>query len=600
MFNQKNTKITGDFIKKRLNNLFILIIICFAVLLVNLWYLQIIKGQEFEQRAINNCIRSLVEEAPRGEIFDKNDKLLITNRPAVNFTVIPVEIADYQSLSNQLSSIVSLEESYLMDRFEQLKNRPFQAQIVVRDLEKEQIIAVEEQKYRLKGTLLTVQPERKYLYSELAAHISGFVNEVSEEELKSAENAKLSGGDIVGKSGIEKYYDAYLRGKKGTKEVEVDALGREVLTLKYEEPVAGNDIYLTIDSELQQYIQKAILGLKGVVIVSEAGTGKILAMVSQPSYDPNLFTQQISLEQWNEIAQSKENILCNRSIQGVYPPGSVFKLITAIAALEEGLVGLNEKIYCPGYYELGDLTFKCWKETGHGNQTFLEAIKNSCNVFFYTMGNRLGIDKLNHYATMFGLGVKTGIDLPGELPGLVPSQEWKRRTFNQVWFPGDTTNLSIGQGYLLTTPFQIHNMLCIIANDGDVYRQFNVDRIVSQSGEEVKKYEPEIIRSVDVSAESFKLVKEGMKKVIEEGTGFNARVEGIPLAGKTGTAQNPQGENHAWFIGFAPFQNPEICVTVFIEHGGDGSQSAAPIAREIFEYYFHQKDSQLVQLKESQ
>ena len=598
MFNRKNTKITGDFIKKRLNNLFILIIICFAVLIVNLWYLQIIKGQEYEQRAINNCIRSLVEEAPRGEIFDKNDNLLITNRPAVNFTVIPAEIEDYNIVSRQLSSIMLLEESYLINKFEQLKQRPFQAQTVVRDLEKEQIIAVEEQKYKFKGTLLTVQPERKYLYQDLAAHLLGYVNEISEEELQSSNYQHLSGGDIVGKSGIEKYYDAYLRGTKGSKEVEVDALGREVLTLKSVEPIAGNDIYLTIDSKLQLYIQELMAGLKGTAIITEANSGKILAMVSQPGYDPNLFTQQISIEQWQGIVHSKDNILCNRSIQGVYPPGSVFKLITAIAALEEGAVGLNDRIYCPGSFKLGDSTFKCWRETGHGNQSFLDAISNSCNVFFYNMGQRLGIDKLNHYATMFGLGEKTDIDLPGELTGLVPSQEWKRRTFNQVWFPGDNINLAIGQGYLLTTPFQIHNMLCIITNDGNVYRQYHVDRIVSQSGDVIKRYEPEIIRKVNVSADTFRVVKEGMKKVVEEGTGFNARIEGLSLAGKTGTAQNPQGENHGWFVGFAPFQNPEICITVFVEHGGDGSQSAAPIAGEIIKYYFLQKNGQIVQLNE--
>lgn len=598
MFNRKNTKITGDFIKKRLNNLFILIIICFAVLIVNLWYLQIIKGQEYEQRAINNCIRFLVEEAPRGEIFDKNDNLLITNRPAVNFTVIPAEIEDYNIVSRQLSSIMLLEESYLINKFEQLKQRPFQAQTVVRDLEKEQIIAVEEQKYKFKGTLLTVQPERKYLYQDLAAHLLGYVNEISEEELQSSNYQHLSGGDIVGKSGIEKYYDAYLRGTKGSKEVEVDALGREVLTLKSVEPIAGNDIYLTIDSKLQLYIQELMAGLKGTAIITEANSGKILAMVSQPGYDPNLFTQQISIEQWQGIVHSKDNILCNRSIQGVYPPGSVFKLITAIAALEEGTVGLNDRIYCPGSFKLGDSTFKCWRETGHGNQSFLDAISNSCNVFFYNMGQRLGIDKLNHYATMFGLGEKTDIDLPGELTGLVPSQEWKRRTFNQVWFPGDNINLAIGQGYLLTTPFQIHNMLCIITNDGNVYRQYHVDRIVSQSGDVIKRYEPEIIRKVNVSADTFRVVKEGMKKVVEEGTGFNARIEGLSLAGKTGTAQNPQGENHGWFVGFAPFQNPEICITVFVEHGGDGSQSAAPIAGEIIKYYFLQKNGQIVQLNE--
>jgi penicillin-binding protein 2 len=600
MFNRKNTQITGDFIKKRLNDLFIMIILIFAILLVNLWYLQIIKGHEYEQRAINNCIRSLEEEAPRGEVFDKDENLLITNRPAVNFTVIPAEIEDYHSLSYQISSIIPLEESYLINKFEQLSQRPFQAQTIVRGLEKEQIIAFEEQKYKYKGTLLTIQPERKYLYQDFAAHVLGYVNEISEEELQSSNYQYLSGGDIVGKSGIEKHYDAYLRGKKGSKEVEVDALGREILTLKSVEPVAGNDIYLTLDSELQLYIQELMTGLRGAVMVSEARTGKILAMISQPGYDPNLFNQQISIEKWEEISQSEENILCNRSIQGVYPPGSVFKLITAIAALEEGVVGLNDRVYCPGYFELGNLTFKCWRETGHGTQTFRDAISNSCNVFFYTIGQRLGIDRLNHYATMFGLGEKTAIDLPGELSGLVPSQEWKRRAFNQVWFPGDTINLSIGQGYLLTTPFQIHNMLCIITNDGNVYRQFHVDRIVSQSGQVIRKYEPEIIRKVDVSADTFRVVKEGMKKVVEEGTGFNARVEGVSLAGKTGTAQNPQGENHGWFVGFAPYQNPEICVTVFVEHGGDGSQSAAPIASDIIEHYFRQTSGQAVQLKELQ
>jgi len=595
MFNQKSSKITTDLIKKRLNDLFIFIIIFFVILLVNLWYLQVIKGQDYEQRAINNCIRSLVEEAPRGEIYDRNGKLLITNRPAVNFSVIPAEIDDYRSLSFELSSIIPLEESYIIEKFQQLKKRPFQAQTIKRDIEKEQIVAIEEQKYKFKGTLLTVQPERKYLYQELAAHVLGYVNEISEEELKTSAYSHLTGGDIVGKSGIEKYYDNYLRGEKGNKEVEVDALGREILTLNSREPVAGNDIHLTIDSDLQQYIQNLMLEKKGAVIVSDPNTGKILAMVSQPSFDPNLFTKQISTEQWESIAQSKENLLCNRTIQGIYPPGSVFKLITAIAALEEGIVDLNDSIYCPGYYKLGGLTFKCWKETGHGNQTFLEAISNSCNVFFYTMGQKLGIDKLNHYARMFGLGERTGIDLPGELEGLVPSRKWKRNTFNQVWYPGDTVNLSIGQGYLLTTPFQIHNMLCIIANDGLVYRPFNVEKIVSQSGELIKKYEPEMIRETGISPETFRVVKEGMKKVIEEGTGWNARIEGVTLAGKTGTAQNPQGENHAWFVGFAPFQNPEICVTVFIEHGGDGSQSAAPIAGNIIQGYFQKQVDQKVQ-----
>lgn len=589
MFNQKNSKITKDLTKKRLNDLFVFIIICFMVLLVNLWYLQVIRGKDYEQRAINNCIRSLVEEAPRGEVYDKQGKLLITNRPAVNFSVVPAEIDDYHLLSHELSSIIPLEVSYIAEKIQQLRKSPFQAQTIKRDLEKEQIVAIEEQKYKFKGTILTVQPERKYLYQELAAHVLGYVNEISEEELQTPRYGHLSGGDIVGKSGLERYYDSYLRGEKGSKEVEVDALGREIITLQFQEPVAGNDIYLTIDSNLQQYIQNIMIEHKGAVVVSEPNTGKILAMVSQPSYDPNFFTQQISMEQWQEIAQSKENILCNRNIQGIYPPGSVFKLITAIAALEESVVDLNSKIYCPGYYQVGDLTFRCWKETGHGNQTFIEAIANSCNVFFYTLGQRLGIDCLSHYARMFGLGEKTWIDLPGELEGLVPSQEWKMRTFNQAWYPGDTINLSIGQGYLLATPFQIHNMACIIASEGVIYKPFHVERIVSQKGEIIKQFEPEIIQRIDISSETFRIIKEGMRRVVVEGTGRQANIEGLELAGKTGTAQNPQGENHAWFIGFAPIHEPEICVTVFVEHGGDGSQTAAPLGGGIIQNYFHSK-----------
>jgi len=586
MFNQKNSKITKGFTNKRLNDLFILIAISFMILLVNLWYLQVIRGQDYEQRAINNCIRSLVEEAPRGEVYDHQGKLLITNRPSVNFSIIPAEINDYDSLSYELSSVIPMEASYITDKIMQLQQSPFQAQTIKRDLDKNQVVAIEEQKYKFKGTLLTVQPERKYLYQDLAAHVLGYVNEISKEELTIPAYAHLSGGDIIGKSGLEKYYDSYLRGEKGSKEIEVDALGREILTLHSRESVAGNDIYLTINSELQQYIQNIMSNQKGAVVVSDPNTGKILAMVSEPSYDPNLFTRQISVEQWQDIAQSKENVLCNRNIQGVYPPGSIFKLITAIAALEEGVVDLKSSIYCPGYYELNNIIFKCWKETGHGNQTFIEAIANSCNVFFYTMGQRLGIDRLNHYARMFGLGENTGIDLPGELEGLVPSQEWKRRTFNQVWYPGDTINLSIGQGYLLATPFQIHNMACIIANEGLVYRPFHVEKILSQSGEVIKQFEPALIRKIDISSETFRSVKEGMRKVIEKGTGWNANIETVAVAGKTGTAQNSQGENHAWFVGFAPYQNPEICVTVFVEHGGDGSEAAAPLAGSIIQKYF--------------
>lgn len=600
MFNQTNKKISKDLTKKRLNDFFILIVLCFVIFLINLWYLQIIRGREFEQRAINNCIRSLVEEAPRGEIYDESCQLLVTNRPSVNFSLIPAEINDYKILADNLNIILRGDPSVIIDKIKNKRVNPFQALTVKKDLEKDMIVAIEEQKYKIKGALLTVQPERKYLYQDFAAHVLGYVNEISIDELKSSAFFNLSVGDIVGKYGLERYYDSYLRGKKGSKDIEVDALGREINTINIEKPIAGNDIYLTLNSQLQQFIENQMVGKKGAIMVSEPFTGKILAMASFPDYNPNIFTKQLTISQWLEISENKDHILCNRNIQSTYAPGSVFKLVIAVAALEEGIVNLNDSIYCPGYYKVGDLTFQCWKESGHGNQNITEAIANSCNVFFYTLGQKLGIDKINYYTRLMGFGEKTGVDLPGELEGLVPSEGWKINTFNQSWYPGDTVNISIGQGFLLVTPLQIHNMLCLIVNEGWLNRPYLVERIVSPSGEIIKEFNPGFIKKVDISKRTFQLIKEGMKKAVEIGTGRLANRDMVKIAGKTGTAQNPQGENHAWFIGFAPYDQPEICVTVLIEHGGDGSAAAAPIAGDIIREYFQLKNRKMIKVAQFQ
>ena len=593
MFNQKSKKTSKEITKKRLNDFFILITICFVIIIMNLWVLQIIKGKEFEQRAVSNCIRLLVEEAPRGEIYDQQGHILVTNRPSVNFSIIPAEISNYQTLSDKLSPVIALDSPTILSKLKNHRQSPFQALTIKRDLKKDTIVAIEEQKYKFKGALLTIHPERKYLYRNFAAHLLGYVNEVSEEDLRNTSFNYLTGGDMVGKSGIERSYDSYLRGEKGRKEIEVDALGREINTIKYQKPIAGNDIYLTLNSQLQQFIESQMAEKKGAIIVSEPSTGKIMAMVSYPDYDPNMFTRQISLSQWQTIAENEDNVLCNRNIQSVYPPGSVFKLVTAIAALEEGIINTNSTISCPGYYKEGNIIFKCWKEDGHGNLAIINAIANSCNVFFYTMGRKLGIDKLSYYAKLLGFGEKTGIDLPGEQVGLVPSQDWKRKTFNQSWYPGDSVNMSIGQGFLLVTPLQVHNLLCLIANEGFYCKPHYVEKIVAKSGELIKQSIPEITHKTDVSQNTFKIIKEGMKRVVESGTGRSANISEIEIAGKTGTAQNPQGENHAWFVGFAPVDKPEICVTVFIEHGGDGSVAAAPVASNIIRKYLQLKYGQL-------
>jgi len=549
-----------------------------------------IKGEEFKERAVENCIRSLVEDAPRGRVYDRQEKLLVTNRPAVVVSIIPAEVDDLEVLSERLSGIIGISPEKISQTVKNYRENPFKPVKILDDCKTNKIVEIEERKDELKGVVLEVKPRRDYLYNDFAAHSLGYVGEIDKEELQQFGNPKFQGGDIIGKAGLEKYYDDILRGEKGGKEVEVDASGQEVATLLYQKPVPGEDLVLTIDKDLQLYGENLLFGKKGSIIISDPNTGEILALVNRPSFNPNIFANGISSSNWQRLSTDADYPLTNRSVQGVYSPGSIFKVVTAIAALEEGVTDRKRKVYCSGSFELAGQIFTCWKEGGHGSLSIVDAIAHSCNVYFYTMGKDLGIERFNKYMQKFGLGEKTGIDLPAEAVGTIPSAQWKEREFKEIWFPGDTINLSIGQGYLLLTPLQVHNIITAITGEGEIYKLHLAKKVISADGKTVKEIKPEIYRKLNFSPDTFKIVKEGLRQTILKGTGWRANIKGLAVAGKTGTAQNPQGETHAWFIGFAPYENPEVCITVFLENGGEGGEAAAPIARAMLEKYFNIKN----------
>jgi len=574
-------------VKQRLNWLLIFVVICFAILVISLWYLQMIKGEEFKERAVENCIRSLVEDAPRGRVYDRQEKLLVTNRPAVVVSIIPAEVDDLEELSERLSGIIGISPEKISQTVKNYRENPFKPVKILDDCKTNKIVEIEEKKNELKGVVLEVKPRRDYLFHDFAAHSLGYVGEIDKEELQQFGNPKFQGGDIIGKAGLEKYYDNILRGEKGGKEVEVDASGQEVATLLYQKPVPGEDLVLTIDKDLQLYGENLLFGKKGSIIISDPNNGEILALVNRPSFNPNIFANGISSSDWQRLSTDADYPLTNRSVQGVYSPGSIFKVVTAIAALEEGVTDRKRKIYCSGSFELAGQVFTCWKETGHGSLNIVDAIAHSCNIYFYTLGKDLGIERFSKHMQKFGLGEKTGIDLPAEAVGTIPSAQWKEREFKEIWFPGDNINLSIGQGYLLLTPLQVHNIITAITGEGEIYKLHLVEKVISADGKTVKEIKPEIYRKLNISPDTFKIVKEGLRQTILKGTGWRANIKGLAVAGKTGTAQNPQGETHAWFIGFAPYENPEVCITVFLENGGEGGEAAAPIARAMLEKYFN-------------
>lgn len=586
----------------------IIMVQVFLILVGRMWYVQIIRGDEFEKFSLNNRVRSIRIPAPRGRILDRRGRELAVNRPSFNVYVLPEDIKDRDSLAAALSSALSTEPDVIKTKITTAfqKNRRSPA-LIAQDINRNQLAFLEARKSSLPGIVIEADHLREYMHGKVGASFLGYMGKVTESELKL--HPDMHGDDLIGKSGTEKSWEEYLHGKDGFIQRVTDALGREVRLNLFQEDlekrasIGGADVILSIDIDLQNAAEEALRDKYGAVVAMDPRTGEVLALVSHPTFDPRDFIKGVDSKEWNELVKDPSFPLVNRATQGVYPPGSVFKIITAAAALEEGVIDTNTPFYCPGFYKFGKKTFRCWKKGGHGRVNLYQAIVGSCDVYFYNVAQRLGIDRLARYIKGFGFGTPTGIDL-SERVGTSPSREWKSKTFKKPWYDGETIVTGIGQGYVSTTPLQIAVMTAAVANGGTLLKPQIVKEIISHQGKTLFEYSPQGNGRLPVEKRVMDIIKDALIGVVNEpnGTGRASKLDRMLVAGKTGTsqviAQGPEGrkyaradqKDHAWFTSYAPAENPEVVVTVFVEHGGMGGEAAAPIAKRILEAYLKLRD----------
>ena len=517
--------------------------VMFVLVLLGLIYAQVLNHETYYTQSQNNFIRIVPIDGPRGRIFDRNDQIVVNDRLSLDVSCIYQEIGQSSSFIQILNKMLNMPPKDIIRCLEKARERPFAPVTLAEDVEKEKAISLEELEPGVRGVVIESKSKRDYVYADAAAHVCGYLGEINEEELRRLKEYGYRMRDLIGRSGLEKFYNNYLMGLDGGEQIEVDSSGRHVKLLGLREPVPGKDVWSTIDIRLQLLAEKLLEGKVGSIIVMDPRDGQIFAMASHPSYDPNIFVQPKEYAQRQRLLRDRSKPFLNRAISGVYAPGSVFKIVTACAALETKKISRYTRFNCTGSYSLGGTVFRCWKEGGHGPQDITDAIKNSCNVFFYNTGKLLGADALESYALRFGFGKPTGVDLPEEAAGLVPGRLWKMIAKKETWYDGETINYAIGQGYLVVTPIQILRMTACIANGGKLVRPFVVKRIGS-----VEVGSPRL-QDIELSADTVRIIKDGMFKVVNDdsGTGRRAKVEGMLICGKTGTAQNPHGTPHAWF-----------------------------------------------------
>ncbi|MFA4858405.1 MAG: penicillin-binding protein 2, partial [Candidatus Margulisiibacteriota bacterium] len=511
--------------------------------------------------------------------------VIVANRAVFAVYILPSSLPKDQNRAqgvvNRLAGVVNVSSVAIWQKINKNRFRPFEPVLIKDRLAPEMVARLSEMRQRQEGMVVRYRPVRFYPYGKLAAHVLGYVGEIEPAELNRLHERGFKMGDFIGKAGVEKNYDAVLRGVDGGQKFEVDVRGNPVRMVSSSDPVPGNDLYLTLDIELQKAAEEAFDGLNGAGVILNPKTGEILAMLSRPVFDPQIFAEPIDAATWREVNRVRFPFM-NRALSA-YPPGSTFKLITLSAVLQEKLVNPREMFHCPGYFRLGQRVAKCWRTFGHGMLSPLEALVWSCDVAFYEMGLRAGVDLMAKYAGYYGLGEKTGIDLPGEKEGLMPTEKWKRDYLHQPWFKGDTINVGIGQGYVQVTPLQLAQAYAAIAV-GKRYRPFVVSKVVSRRGRELFKNEIKMVFSLPLSRDNQLKIKDALWNVVKRATGVAAYVPGLPAGGKTGTAENP-GLPHAWFVCFAPVDDPEIVVVSFVEHGQHGDQGAARIAGKILQWY---------------
>jgi penicillin-binding protein 2 len=572
-----------------------LILLClFGVLFLRLWFLQLVEGQELQNRSERNRIR--LQDLPpwRGMILDRRGQVLVGNRPSYDLMVVLEDVPDIPLLGRRLSSLLRLDAKSLTAQLEGARAAGFHLTRLRSDLSYDDLALVETCRPELPGVFIQVASKREYRQKGEAAHALGYLGEISEAQLKSGRFSGSKIGDYVGRCGVEAAWDQFLRGNRGYRRFEVDAYGRELGELDQVFPTPGANVYLTLDQRLQQEAEACLEGKAGAIVALDPRNGKILALASAPTYSQEAFERGLSVQEWQKLSTHKDHPLENRALKGQYPPGSTFKIVMAVAGLEEKVITPQTVIPCSGVFPFGNHEFHCWKKGGHGGVNLNLALVQSCDIYFYNVGRRLGIERIAKWSRHFGLGQPSGLKLDKEMPGLVASNAWKQARFKQPWREGETLSVSIGQGYNLATPLQMAQVAAVVANGGFLYEPQLVEKVESPAGEILFQAKPVIKSQLGADPANLALVQKALQGVVNEGTGKNARLPQVEVAGKTGTSQvvalevekatdktPAHFQNHAWFVAYAPVADPKIAVAVLVEHGGGGGTVAAPLARRF-------------------
>jgi penicillin-binding protein 2 len=587
------------------------IVLVFAVFVVRLFQLQVIEGEDLGNRARRNSVRTVRLAAPRGDIVDRFGRELATTRPAFGVQVMPAELRERDLTLAALGNLLDQDPSELSERVGAPKGRRrFQPVRIAKDLPYDLRTRVESHLYALPGVFTDVSPRRYYVGGTLAAHVMGYTGEIQVKQLEKRSFADYRSGDVIGQAGVESRFENILRGRAGGRNVVVDVAGRVDEVLDEVEATPGGTLVLTIDRDLQRVAEDAFLPeviggeeKRGAVVALDPRNGDVLVLVSKPAFDPNSFAGGIDSATWKRLTESEGRPIQNRALAGQYPPGSIYKVFVAAAGLEERAIDPDDRVFCPGSFKLGRRTYRCWKRGGHGSVNLHEALARSCDVFFYQLGLKLGIDRMAFFANGFHLGRRTGIALGNESAGIVPTRAWKERRFAEQWLKGETVSASIGQGYNLTTPMQLAVAYAAIANGGTIFKPRILLRKVAPDKTVELGPEPESLGKVPVSPKHLATITRALEGVVYEagGTGARARIPGVRVAGKTGTAQVvrlKQTEDleedeipfkfrdHGWFAAFAPVEAPEIVVVALAEHGGHGGSAAGPIVNAVLARYF--------------
>lgn len=584
--------------RRLLGRVALILLVLFGLLFLRLWFLQLIKGEYLQKRSEYNRIRTQDLPPWRGMILDREGNILVDNRPSFNLMATLEDIPEPEILGRRLGSLLDLDAQSLTSQIDRARQAGLHQVRLKTHLSWREMALVETYKAELPGVFILVASKREYGHGDLASHLLGYLGEMTEAQLKSGRYASYKMGDYLGRRGIEAAWEDYLRGERGFRRIEVDAFGRELGNVQQKLSTPGANIYLTIDTRLQQEAELCLKDKVGAIVALNPQNGKILALASSPTFSPEAFERGLSDAEWQDLLKNQNHPLMNRAIVGQYPPGSTFKIVMAVAGLEEGVVTPQTYIHCRGYLASGNHMFQCWKKGGHGSVNLHLALVHSCDVYFYEVGRRLGIERIAKWSRRFGLGTPTGLKLDKEKPGLVASVAWKRQRFGAAWQEGDTFSVAIGQGYNLATPLQMASMAATLANGGTVYQPQLVERVESPAGEILHRFQPVVQGRLDAAPANLTLVQKALAAVVRDGTGRRAWLPQVEVAGKTGTSQvvslekEKSGQhirhfqNHALFVAYAPFDYPQVAVAVIVEHGGQGGQVAAPLARRVLSAYF--------------